>query len=162
LAPTGLVIAATLELVQHFSILEIIYSDGGPQFVQDGDFDKFCTEWGIRHILLSPYMPRSNGIAEFGVKEMKKLIRSNLSWNGILNKASAMSGIQMFRNNPRSAMGEFPARLIFGRDIRDSLPCNRESLLPGLRFPIEQRLFTHEQTKLPDAIKHGLPESYHC
>jgi hypothetical protein len=31
-------------------------------------------------------------IAKSGVKEMKNLIRANLSSNGVLNKASAMSG----------------------------------------------------------------------
>ena len=130
-ANTKQVIEATLELIQHFSIPEVLYSDGGPQFVKDGELDYFCEEWGIRHICSSPYMPRSNGVAESGVKEMKKLIRANLSSSGILNKASAISGIQMFRNTPRTTTGESPAQLIFGRDIRDSLPCNRQHLLPG-------------------------------
>ena len=71
---TKQVINATIDLITHFSIPEIIYSDGGPQFIQDGEFDVFCKEWGIRHILSSPYMPRSNGHAEAAVKQMKKLI----------------------------------------------------------------------------------------
>ena len=154
-ATTKQVIDATVDLIQHFSVPEVVYSDGGPQFIRDGDFDVFCREWGIRHILSSPYMPRSNGIAENGVKEMKKLIRANLSSNGILNRSSAMSGLQMYRNTPRSGSGESPAMLIFGHDIRDSLPCRREHLLPPLRFQAERRLFDIEQGKLPDAVKYG-------
>jgi hypothetical protein len=55
-------------------IPEVIYSDRGPQFVKDGNFDKFCEEWGICHVHSYPYMPRSKDVAESGVKEMKKLI----------------------------------------------------------------------------------------
>jgi hypothetical protein len=132
-----------------------LYSDGGPQFVKDGELYKFCEEWGIRHIRSSPYMPRSNGVAESGVKEMKKLIQANLSSSGILNIASAISGIQMFRNTPQTTTGESPAQLIFGRDIRVSLPCNRQHLLPQLRFAAEKRLFDHEQKRQPDAIRYG-------
>ena len=35
-ANTKQVIEATLELIQHFSIPEVAYTDGGPQFVKDG------------------------------------------------------------------------------------------------------------------------------
>ena len=154
-APTSKVITATLELIQHFSIPEIIYSDGGPQFLQEGEFDVFCREWGIRHILSSPYMPRSNGVAESCVKEMKKLIRANISSNGVLDRASTTAGLQLFRNTPRSGTGESPAMLIFGHDVRDSLPCRREHLLPPLRFRAEQRIFDHEERQKPDAVRYG-------
>ena len=154
-APTSKVVTATLELIQHFSIPEVIYSDGGPQFIQEGAFDVFCKEWGIRHILSSPYMPRSNGIAESGVKEMKKLIRGHLSSNGVLNRASLLSGLQMFRNTPRSGTGESPAMLLFGHAVRDSLPSRREHLLPPLRFQAEKRIFDHEESLKPDAIRYG-------
>jgi hypothetical protein len=43
-APTKLVIAATLDLIQQFSIPEIIYLDRGPQFIKEGDFDNFYLE----------------------------------------------------------------------------------------------------------------------
>ena len=115
-------ITATIDLITHFSVPEIIYTDGGPQFLQDGAFDKFCQEWGIRHILSSPYMPRSNGHAEAAVKQMKKLIQANLGPNGILNRSSAMAGLQVFRNTPREPTGLSPAVMIFGHSIRDSVP----------------------------------------
>ena len=152
---TKQVINATIDLITHFSIPEIIYSDGGPQFIQDGEFDVFCKEWGIRHILSSPYMPRSNGHAEAAVKQMKKLIQANLSSNGVLNRQSALAGLQVFRNTPRQPSGKSPAELIFGHKIRDSIPIQREALLPEYRFKQEQRLFNHRQNLLPDKEKYG-------
>ena len=57
------VVDSTVELITQFSVPEVIYSDGGPQFVQNGKFSKFCKEWGIKHVTSFPYMSRSNGIA---------------------------------------------------------------------------------------------------
>jgi hypothetical protein len=106
-----------LELIQYFSIPEVIYSDSGPQIIKDREFDKFCHKWGIHNIGLSPDMPHSNFIAAFSIKEMKKLILTNLSSNGVLNKVSAMSGLKMFHNTPHSGTGESTAQLTFGRNI---------------------------------------------
>ena len=145
---TKQVISATLELITYFSIPEIIYSDGGPQFLKDGEFDQFCKEWGIKHVLSSPYMPRSNGHAEAAVKQMKKLIRANISTNGILNKPSCLAGLQVFRNTPRSPTGISPNEMIFGKLIRDSLPVPREHLLPQFRKAIEQRNEIHRQKQV--------------
>ena len=47
-----------------------IRSDGGPQF--RGEFSRFCEMHQIRHELSVPYNPKSNGLAEAGVKSVKK------------------------------------------------------------------------------------------
>jgi hypothetical protein len=47
-AKTEQIIEATILLITHFSILEAIYTDGGPQFLKDGKFAQFCQEWGIQ------------------------------------------------------------------------------------------------------------------
>ena len=49
-----------------------IWSDGGPQFC--GEFVKFCVENGITHELSAPYNPRSNGLAESGVKIVTSIL----------------------------------------------------------------------------------------
>ena len=45
-----------------------IRSDGGPQF--RGEFSRFCETHQIRHELSAPYNPKSNGLAEAGVKSV--------------------------------------------------------------------------------------------
>ena len=92
-------------------------------------------------------MPRSNGHAEAAVKQMKKLIQANLGPNGILNRSSAMAGLQVFRNTPREPTGLSPAVMIFGHSIRDSVPMKREALLPEFRFKQEQRNLQCKQGK---------------
>jgi hypothetical protein len=78
----------------HFSSPKFIFSDSGPQFLENGKFIDFCKEWGIKHVSSSPYMPRSNGITKECVKEMKT-IRANFSSAGVLGKSSAVAGLQM-------------------------------------------------------------------
>ena len=54
-----------------------IRSDGGPQF--RGDFTNFCLKHGIRHELSAPYNPKSNGLAEAGVKSVKNILKKIIS-----------------------------------------------------------------------------------
>ena len=134
------IVDSTVELITQFSVPEVIYSDGGPQFLQNGKFSDFCKEWGIKHVTSSPYMSRSNGIAEECVKEMKKIVRANVSGSGISDRSSTLSGLQMFRNTPRSPTGLSPVQILFGHEIRDSLPVHREQLVPQQRYEVEARL----------------------
>ena len=46
--------------------------DGGPQF--RGEFVKFCKDNRICHELSAPYNPRSDGLAEFGIKMVKSIL----------------------------------------------------------------------------------------
>ena len=48
-------------------------SDGGPQF-SSAEFQRFAEEWGFDHNMSSPYYPQSNGLAENGVKVVKRLL----------------------------------------------------------------------------------------
>jgi hypothetical protein len=100
-------------------------------------------------------MSRSNGMAESNVKDMKKIIRANLSTNGVLDKASALNGLLTFRNTPRSATGKSPAEIIFGQPIRDSLPRSRQHLLPEFRYQAQRSHFEKDERKKLDADKTG-------
>jgi hypothetical protein len=42
---TQQIIEATVGLIIHFSIPEIIYSHGGPQLLETGKFEDFWEEW---------------------------------------------------------------------------------------------------------------------
>jgi hypothetical protein len=131
----------TRTLMTYYSIPVTIYSDGGPQFFDDGEFDEFCKEWGIQHVKSSPYFAQSNGIAEGAVKEMKKLIRATFCHNtGKLDKSGASAGLLMFRNTPRSPTDLAPSEMLFGHLIRDNLPISRQAFRPMARYAIEQRL----------------------
>ena len=89
-------------------------SDGGPQF--RSEFGLFCEEWGICHETSSPYNPRSNGLAESAVKNVKKLVKKVMK-----TKESFEQALFEFRNLPRHD-GFSPAQMFMGRRQRGKLP----------------------------------------
>ena len=72
-----------------------IRSDGGPQF--RGEFTRFCETNKISHELSAPYNPKSNGLAEAGVKSVKNILRKSMS-----SGSNADFMLYEWRNVPRS------------------------------------------------------------
>ena len=101
-----------------------IRSDGGPQF--RGEFSRFCSSHGITHEISAPYNPKSNGLAEAGVKSVKNILRKSSS-SGI----DAEFMLYKWRNVPRSD-GYSPAQLMFGR-----AQCTSLRTLPSQNIPID-------------------------
>ena len=86
----------------------------------------FLKKWGIRHRLSSAHYPQSNGRTEVAVKTAKRLLQENISRSGHLNTGKVSRAQLQYHNTPgRGTAGESPARIIFGRDLRDSLPIPR-------------------------------------
>ena len=92
-----------------------LISDGGPQFTS-AEFETFTSTWGIHHQRSSPYFPQSNGLAENGVKIVKRL----------LGKAAERGedpclALLAYWSTPLDN-GLSPAELLFGRRLRTCLP----------------------------------------
>lgn len=95
-------------------------SDGGPQFRQK--FAEICTEFGIIVEQSSPYNPRSNGLAEAAVKQIKGLMKKI----GGHDSDAFRSALLEWRCTPR-ADGFSPATGFFGRQVRTLLPSARSA-----------------------------------
>ena len=99
----------------------IIRTDGGPQF--RSDFKGFCKEHGIKHEVSSPHHPRSNGLAESAVKNVKSLLKKCDNFKDFEKRLAA------WRNSPRHD-GFSPSEMMFGRRLRGNLPALPEMFLP--------------------------------
>ena len=60
-------------LFSRYGIPSTVMSDRGPQF-SIAEFQRYAEEWGFDHNMSSPYYPQSNGLAENGVKIVKRLL----------------------------------------------------------------------------------------
>ena len=98
-----------------------IHSNGGPQF--HGDFSHFCFKHGIRHELSAPYNPKSNGLAEAGVKSVKNILRKRVS-----SGSDPDLMLYKWRNVPCSD-GYSPTHM-FGRTQRTCLPTLPSQVIP--------------------------------
>ena len=112
---SGQVIVHLKWLFSRFGIPSTVMSDGGPQF-SSAEFQRFAEEWGFDHNMSSPYYPQSNGLAENGVKVVKRL----------LTKAAEKGedpylAMLAYRDAPLDD-GKSPAELLMGRKLRTRLP----------------------------------------
>lgn len=69
-------IQALRTIFARWGLPEQIVSDNGPQYTST-KFQKFCRVNGVKHILVAPYHPRSNGEAERFVKSFKHALKTS-------------------------------------------------------------------------------------
>ena len=87
--------------------------------MQTGDF---LHRWGVRHRMSSAYFPSSNSRAELAVKSTKRLLMENVGPDGNLNTGKVVRSLLTQRNTPDPASKLSPAKVLFARPLRDTLP----------------------------------------
>ena len=137
-------ISALRDYFSTFGIAEIFTSDGASIFTSSL-FSDFCTRWGIKQRISSAYHARSNKRAEVAVKSAKRMVRDSLGPGGTLNTDALARALLAHRNTPDSVTGLSPAQVIFGRALRDFLPCSPNKYLPRTEWRInaDQRELAH-------------------
>ena len=67
----------------------------------------------------SSFSPLSNGRADVAVKSAKRLLMNNISVNGTLDKEELVRALMRLHNTPDTTCKLSPAKVIFGRRLRD-------------------------------------------
>lgn len=134
--------AATVEQLRmmfvRWGIPEMIVSNNGPQFVAQ-EFQKFCKLNGIKQVLVAPYHPSSNGLAERAVKTVKEGIQK-MSEGSLVDKLAHF--LFHYRLTPQSTTGKAPAELMMGgRQLRSRL----DLVKPCLQDRIQARQLKQKQ-----------------
>ena len=112
-----------------YGVPEELSSDGGPPF-NSHDYDQMLKDWDIHKRLSSAYYPQSNGRAEVAVKSAKRALLNSINpVTGELDTEEAIMAIMTHRNTPVKDTGISPAMALFGRHIKDHLPCHKREVL---------------------------------
>ena len=106
-----------INLIARFGTPAEVISDNGPSF--QGVLAQFLRERQIRHRLITPGLPRSNGLAERAVKTIKLALKKHaadarhaLDWDTV-GLSSILLG---YRCTPHAATGFTPAQILFAQN----------------------------------------------
>lgn len=119
------VVGKLKSIFARHGIPTIIISDNGPPF-SSNDFAKFCSDWGIDHQTSSPYLPRSNGLAERSIQTIKKMFRKCRETG-----TDYFTSLLHYRTTRKNDMAS-PAELLMSRVLRTKLPSMSKTLKPRL------------------------------
>ena len=110
-----------LIFAQH-GLPEEVVSDNGPQFVST-EFAEFMNKNGIKHTLVPPCHPQSNGAAERSVRVVKEaLVKQVLEGNKSRSMKHRLADFLLrYRTTPHSTTGAAPAELLMRRRLRTRL-----------------------------------------
>lgn len=109
------VILKLKSMFARFGIPQFFISDNGPPY-NSKVFRTFCDDWGIVHKISSPYLPRSNGLAERSIQTVKKMLNKYKE-----SGSDPYIALLHYRTTPKSNMPS-PAELLMFRNLRTKLP----------------------------------------
>nr|XP_029716993.1 uncharacterized protein K02A2.6-like [Aedes albopictus] len=104
----------------RFGFPEELVCDNGPPFTSD-EFVTFCNDSGITIKHSIPYAPFQNGLVERYNRTLLKTIKISTAM-GRDWKSDLQDFLLAYRNTPHSTTNETPAKLLFGRNLKDKLP----------------------------------------
>lgn len=115
----------------RFGLPKMIISDGGPPF-SSAEFGSYLEKNGIKHTLIAPYHPSSNGAAENAVRTIKRVLKK-----AVIEKVDDLTALSRFlftyRNTEHSTTGREPAVAMFGRRLRGRLDLLRPDAAERVR-----------------------------
>ena len=107
-------IANLRDMFARYGIPQQLVSDNGSQFTSE-EFCKFMKANGIKHTLVAPYHPRSNGQAERFVQTFKQFFKAEDS-DSIMQSLARF--LFSYRTTPNITTGQTPAKLFLNHRLR--------------------------------------------
>ena len=136
-----------------FGVPEEIAMDGGPN-ISSTEINLFLNEWNTKFRQSSAYYPKSNGRAEAAVKTMKRIINGNTGRNGTLSSDSVTKALLQYYNTPMKTGGKSPAQLLYGRNLRVSIPQMKLGLIVNPKWKCFLRKREKSTINSNDYMKH--------
>ncbi len=132
-------------LFASYGLPEEIVTDNGPQFISSA-FKSFLKRNGVRHTLVPPYHPASNGAAERSVQILKRNLEKQVLQKGaFLPMAHRLANfLYAYRNTPHTVTGVTPASLFLKRSPRTKLSLIHPNLAETIEHQQRQQKKSHD------------------
>ena len=128
---------------------EQLVSDDGPQFTSE-QFARFTRQNGIKHILVPPYHPASNGAAERTVRVVKEALEKQVlqGTGGMTMKHRLANLLIKYRSTPHSVTGRTPAELMVKRQLRTKLTLLKPNLVQAVENKQMKQKLYHDKSQV--------------
>ena len=113
-------INATRNIFARYGLPTQVVRDNGPPF-KSAEHEEFLRQNGIQRILVSPYHPSSNGLAERFVQTFKFAMESSADDPASSIQRRIQNFLISYRNTPHATTGSSPAKLFLQRELRTRL-----------------------------------------
>lgn len=117
------IIVELLKIFMCFGMPQACVADNVP--FNSAEFKNFCKERDIECIFSSPYHSQSNGMAESGVKIVKKILKK-------AGHQNLVNGLLNYNNTPVADLPYTPAQMLSGRNLKCIIPVTRQFLHPQI------------------------------
>ena len=128
------IIRGLKSIFARHGVPEVVRSDNGPQF-DSAEFAKFAKEWEFEHVTGSPRYAQSNGEVGKSIQTLETLLKK---------EDDPVKVLIAYRSTPLEC-GYSPAQLLFGRNLRTTVPTIPMELTP--KWPDLTKLKMHEEEK---------------
>lgn len=105
----------------RFNLPLSITADNGRQFVSE-EYKRYCDVKNIKLISTIPYWPQQNGEVERQNRSTLKALVISQNTGGDW-RIELQRYLVAYRSTAHTVTGVSPAKLMFGREMRDKLPC---------------------------------------
>jgi hypothetical protein len=104
-------------------------------------------DWDITHRTSSAYFPHSNIRAETAVQFSKRMLQDSVSRAGSINNDKFVNAILQYPNTSHQDCRRSPAQMVFGRTLRDHIPCLPYKYAANTDWCVSQELKEWMMTK---------------
>lgn len=136
---------ATIEILRRLfsstGLPEEVVSDNGPQFASE-EFALFLARNGIKHTLVPPHHPSSNGAAERAVQVLKQALNKN---DGLSLSHKLSNFLLRYRSTPHTVTGVTPAELFLKRQLRTRFTLLKPQLQRSMEEKQERQCVHHDK-----------------
>ena len=113
-------INATRNIFARYGLPTQVVRDNGPPF-RSAEHEEFLRQNGIQRILVSPYYPSSNRLAERFVQTFKYAMESSADDPSSSIQRRIQNFLISYRSTPHATTGSSPAKLFLQRELRTRL-----------------------------------------
>ena len=121
-----------------------VISDNGPPF-SSSEYEEFLHQNGIQQILVSPYHPSSNGLAERFVQTFKYALDASASDPASSLQERIQNFLRCYRSTPHATTGISASKLFLQRELRTRHSLTKQDLTSQVATQQGKMKFYHDR-----------------